>query len=116
MCLHYGAKLDEAHDAASDAIAACRLAWVVGAKGRAVRNRPGEAASIQVAWDEARADLASLHEAQTRWALEERERFAEYKRSIGEPEAADRIEAERGWPVLAVMAHEPPVFAAAKRA
>lgn len=107
MCLHYGAKLDEAHDAAFDALAACRLAWVMGVRGRAIRNRPGEAAPVQAEWDEARVDLTALHEAQRRWALDERERFAEYKRSIGETDMAERIEAERDWPILDVMPHEP---------
>lgn len=111
MCSHYRATLDEAHDAASDALAAARLAWVLGARGevvRRVRNAQDgrEKAALVREWESVRGDLRLLHSAQERWALAERDRFAEYKRSIGEHDEAARIDAERGWPVLEVMAHE----------
>lgn len=111
MALHYGAKLDGAHDATFDAIAACRVAWVIGARGRVVRRvRSSEEAielrELQAEWAGVRGDLGLLHRAQQRWALAERDRFAEYKRSIGEHDEAARISAEVGWPVLDVMDHE----------
>ncbi len=111
MCLHYNATLDGAHDAASDALAAARLAYRIGSSGevvRRVRNAQDgrELAGLRREWAEVRDDLPRLHDAQRRWALAERERFAAYKRSIGEDAEADRIAAEVGWPVLEVMAHE----------
>ncbi len=111
MCTHYNAVLDEAHDAASDALAAARLAWVLGARGEVVRRvrnaqEGREKAALVREWEACRDDLPRLHAAQQRWALAERDRFAEYKRSIGEHDEAARIRAEVGWPVLEVMAHE----------
>ena len=43
MCAHYGAKLDAAHMASSDALAAARLAWVLAEKGQVVRRVRDEA-------------------------------------------------------------------------
>ncbi len=111
MCTHYKAVLDEAHDAASDALAAARLAWVLGARGEVVRRvrnaqEGREKAALVREWEACRDDLPRLHAAQQRWALAERDRFAEYKTSIGEHDEATRIRAEVGWPVLEVMAHE----------
>lgn len=111
MCSHYGATLDGAHDAAFDALAAARLAFRIGQRGeviRRVRNAQegGEKAALVREWEACRDDLPRLHAAQQRWALAERVRFAEYKRSIGEHDEAARIDAERGWPVLEIMAHE----------
>lgn len=100
MATHYGATLDGAHDAAFDAIAACRIAWRICAKGTVIRRRPHEARALEPAWQAARGDLRALHEYQRALALAERERFADYKRSVGDHEAADRIDLERGWPVL----------------
>lgn len=111
ICEHYDAVLDGAHDAAHDAIAAARVAYRIGQRGevkRRVRNAQEgrEKAALAREWEACRHDLARLHEAQTRWALAERDRFAEYKRSIGEHDIAERVAAARGWPVLEVMAHE----------
>lgn len=105
MCAHYGATLDGAHDAAFDAIAAGRLAWCIGKRGEVVRRVRGKQEAIELAalkreWEAVRGDLPALHAAQTRWALAERDRFEAYKRSQGDHEEADRIAAEKGWPVL----------------
>jgi DNA polymerase III epsilon subunit-like protein len=125
MCRVYDAELDVAHDAAFDALAACRLAYRMGQRGEVVRRvRNGqdgrELAALKREWDQVRMSLPQLHAAQMRWALEERRRFAEYKRrhagelyDAGDAAGAEaelveagRIRAERGWPVLEPMPHE----------
>lgn len=111
MCVVYGAELEGAHDAAFDAVAAARVAFRIGQRGRVVRRVRDEVEARELAmlsreWEGCRHDLGLLHLAQRRWATAERVRFAEYKRSEGEHEDAARIEAERGWPVLEVMDHE----------
>ncbi len=111
LCEHYRAGLDAAHDAAFDAIAAARLAYRIGSSGEVVRRvrnaqEGRELAVLKREWEDVRGDLGRLHDAQRRWALAERTRFAAYKRSVGEDEAADRIAAEVGWPVLDLMSHE----------
>lgn len=73
MCSRYGARLDAAHESESDAIAACRCAWVLGTKGRVIRREANhweaqEAAQLRAEWAAVRADLDMLHEAQRRWA------------------------------------------------
>jgi hypothetical protein len=105
MCGHYRATLDGAHDAAFDALAAVRLAWRICSSADVVRRVRGrgeaaELAQLRRAWAAVRGDLEALHDYQRELAIAERERFAEYKRGIGEHEEADRIEAEVGWPVL----------------
>lgn len=105
MCRHYRVTLDGAHDAAFDAIAAARLVYRLASSGQVIRRvRTGadvaEKQELEREWAEVRVDVVKLHEAQTRWALEERARFAEYKRSNGEPDVAAQVEAEVGWPVL----------------
>ena len=108
MCRVYRARLDAAHDASSDAISAARLAYRMGQRGIVIRRtHDAEYWAARKLWEKARNDLDVLHEAQRRVALEERERFAAYKRSVGDAEDADRIELERGWPILEVMPHEP---------
>lgn len=108
MAAHYGAELDQAHDAASDAITGARIAYRIGQRGEVIRRRnDSEAWAARRLWKSARNDLDAIHAAQRDVAVAERERFAEYKRSQGELEDASRIEAECGWPVLDVMPHEP---------
>lgn len=107
----YGARLDGAHDAAFDAIAAARVAYAIGARGRVIRKvrnfqEERELEELAAEWAEVRCDLRALHAAQQRWATTERVRFAEYKRSVGDFEVADRVELEKGWPVLEQMPHE----------
>jgi DNA polymerase III subunit epsilon len=107
MCAHYRVTLDGAHDAAFDALAAVRLAWRICSSADVVRRTRNareahELDAMRDEWQEMRGDLEALHEFQRRLALEERERFAEYKASIGEHDEAARIRAEVGWPVLEV--------------
>jgi DNA polymerase III epsilon subunit-like protein len=105
ICAQYGARLDAAHDASSDALAACRAAWVLGAKGRVIRNirhwnvaqDTAELAELQREWAEVREDLAKLHAAQTRWAYDQAVGLAQYFREQGNPDA-DRV--ETNWPLV----------------
>lgn len=106
MCGVYGATLDGAHDATFDAIAAGRLAYAMGKRGVVVRRKRWEQQQLQPQWLAVKDDLDALHDFQRELALAERERFAEYKRSIGEDELAARIELELDWPVLELMPHE----------
>lgn len=106
QCAYWRADLSDAHEATADALAAARVAWRIGKQGeivRKVRNwqEEQELAELRAEWARVRFDLGRLHEAQVRWALAERDRFAAYKASVGEHEEATRIAAEVGWPVLA---------------
>jgi DNA polymerase III subunit epsilon len=101
-----------AHNAAADALAAAWLAVMIAALDpkdavvRRVRNslEAVEKHRLKGEWTEVREDLDALHAFQRRLAEEERVRFAEYKRSIGDEETAAKVEAERGWPVLELPA------------
>jgi DNA polymerase-3 subunit epsilon len=111
VCRLYGATLDRAHDAASDAISAARLAWAITEKGHVVRRCRGdqerrEALELRAEWDSVRYDLPLLHHAQKRWATERALNFAEYlETELGDAEALDRADAirqieARFWPVI----------------
>jgi DNA polymerase-3 subunit epsilon len=99
MCAYYGIGLTDAHDATADALAAARLAWWIGKRGRVIRSWPEEGNPAAL-WEHARQDLDRLHQLQVELALEQRTSFAAYKRSKGDVEEAERIESEVGWPVL----------------
>ena len=96
VCAHYGVKLDNAHDATEDALAAARLAWVLARR----YPRVGE------------TTLDELHGRQRRWFAEQQESFADYLAVKVAPGIADaderaavvaranRIAADAdGWPV-----------------
>jgi DNA polymerase III epsilon subunit-like protein len=64
ICEAYGVDLpaDEAHTAGADALAACRAAWVLGAKGEVKRrvrspDEGRELATLKVSWSFARDNL-----------------------------------------------------------
>jgi DNA polymerase-3 subunit epsilon len=102
ICAHYGAKLDDAHDAAFDAVAAARLAWALAERGRVIRRvrNGGEAlelAALEEAWSNVRHDLGKLHIAQIGWAREQAEGLREHFRKAGNPDA-DRVEVD--WPLI----------------
>ncbi len=103
LCEHYGATLDEAHDAASDALAAARLAWVIGARGEVVRrvrnaNDGRELAALKREWAVVRGDLELLHRAQQKWAAEQARSLREYFAAQGEPEKAASVQDD--WPLV----------------
>jgi hypothetical protein len=70
------------------------------------RRIDAEAQQTRAEWEAARDDLDRLTNLQRTWAMRERVRFAEYKRTQGEHETAERIEAEQGWPVLGLFPWE----------
>jgi DNA polymerase III subunit epsilon len=97
VCSHYGARLDGAHDAMHDALAATRLAWVMATRGRVIRSRDvSEDARKTAEWVRVRNDLDALHAAQVRWAAEQAAGLEQYFARQGKPERV-----ERAWPVLA---------------
>lgn len=65
QCQHYGVKLDNAHEAKADAVAAARLAW------KMLRG-----------YDFTTATVEQIMECQTRWYAEQQENFARYLRKI----------------------------------
>jgi len=85
LCLHYGVRIDGAHDATFDALAALRVAW------RIAEKHP----QLQI-------DLGHLHDQQVVWAAEQVANFAAYRRRQGEP-----LEDEDGtWPIKPWRAEE----------
>ena len=83
LCEHYQVKLDGAHDSASDAIAAARVAWRLGS------TLPELAAM----------GLEELHHAQMEWAREQAEGLREYfAKTPGKQHLADTVQSE--WPLV----------------
>ncbi len=98
LCAHYGASLDDAHDAASDALAAARLAWCIGARGEVVRRvrnaqEGRELAALRREWATVRDDLELLHGAQIEWSHAQATSLEAHFASKGEPQRV-----ERAWP------------------
>jgi DNA polymerase-3 subunit epsilon len=95
-CQAYGARLDTAHDALSDAVAACRMAWVLAEKGYVKRKyHDEEYHAVKEVWEAAKHDLDALHLAQVRWAEQEAVRFQAYLEEQGSKRQIDTA-----WPVL----------------
>lgn len=113
ICEAYGAKLDAAHDADSDALAACRAAFVLGARGKVIRNiRPyrqwddrRELRTLQATWAAVQDDLALLHGAQIEWYHEQATGLREHFAKKGDHEAAARV--TTSWPLIPVAVAEP---------
>jgi DNA polymerase III epsilon subunit-like protein len=108
ICGAYGARLDGAHDAAFDAVAAARVAWALGARGRVIRRAwnaamERERAELIAEWDAVRFDLGALHAAQVRWARLQAEGLAQHFREAGKP-GADDVRTEWPWVPAAVAA------------
>jgi DNA polymerase-3 subunit epsilon len=100
LCEHYGATLAGAHDACFDAVAAARVAWVIGKRGRVIRRErthrdARENRALEQEWSVAHSDLDRLHAAQVRWAREQAVGLAEYFATKGEPQEIDG-----SWPLL----------------
>lgn len=85
LCLHYGVRHAGAHDAAADALAACRL-WP-----RIIARHPEKFRGFT---------LAALHQAQITWRKEQCDSLRAYFDRIGTPH--DGIPSD--WPI-----HRPPV-------
>ncbi|MFJ9037417.1 exonuclease domain-containing protein [Streptomyces sp. NPDC102406] len=83
LCRTYGVRLDGAHSADADAIAACRVAW------RIASNEPKLAA----------ASLDELHAWQVEWAREQAESLAShFRRTSGKEDQAPLVRTE--WPLI----------------
>lgn len=80
-CEVYGVRLDGAHDASEDALAACRLAWKMAQLFPELR------------------DLAMVNDRQAAWRAEWAASFSEYLAKQGKPEVVDGA-----WPVRPVAA------------
>jgi DNA polymerase-3 subunit epsilon len=74
-------KLDGAHSADADAVAACRVAWRLGQQYPRL----------------AELDLAQLHKAQVEWAAEQASSFQAHLRSKGKTDVIDG-----SWPLRPV--------------
>lgn len=81
QCAHYGVRIDGAHDAAADALAAARVAWRIAQKYPTVRDKT----------------LPELHAAQVEWAAEQAASFRDYLRKQGRTEDLPHGE----WPMRA---------------
>jgi DNA polymerase III subunit epsilon len=79
VCEHYRVRLDQAHEANADALAAARVAFRLGA-------------SVAELGD---ADLEDLHRQQVSWAAEQAESLEDYFRQQGRDEPIERV-----WPVV----------------
>lgn len=102
LCEHYGATLDDAHDAASDALAAARLAWCIGARGevvRRVRNAQDgrELAALKRDWAQVRDDLELLHGFQIERAHEQAIGLRSY--FVREGKHAEAASVSTHWPI-----------------
>jgi DNA polymerase III epsilon subunit-like protein len=76
LCEFYGVKLDGAHDATADALAAGRVAWAL------CRDYPEEVRNI---------DVHELHNRQVAWKKEQSTSFATYlRREAGKETDPDR--------------------------
>ncbi|MDI9914394.1 exonuclease domain-containing protein [Rhodococcus sp. IEGM 1379] len=79
MCAHYEIKLENAHSADADALAAARLAWVLGNRNRGL----------------AKFTVDELMEKQTMWRREQQESLAEHFASKGQ----DVSDINPDWPI-----------------
>lgn len=99
-CEHYKAGLDDAHDAASDALAAARLAYVLGKRGEVVRRvwnaqTGAEKAALVHHWDSVRGDLKLLHAAQRTWHEDQMRSLTRHFEEKGEPKTIPT-----DWPLI----------------
>jgi DNA polymerase III subunit epsilon len=78
MSEHYGIKLEDAHNATADAVAAGRIAQQLARK-----------------YPELAIDALELHDLQAEWSDQQAESFAEYLRKQNRPD----YRAELGWPI-----------------
>lgn len=82
LCRHYQVPLDGAHDAAADALAACRVAWRIASTHAAI----------------GKASLDDLHQQQIGWAAQQAADLADYFRRKGEDARAKTVRGD--WPLI----------------
>lgn len=107
-CEYYGIRLDGAHDATFDAIAAARLALWLGKAGKVTRQAwnaemHAERVALAEEWATIREDIDLLHEAEQRWYRANAIRLQEYFRTGNPkkdvPPQPDRV-VPTEWPVF----------------
>lgn len=91
VCTHYGVRLDAAHDATQDALAAGRLAWQMP------RRLPGLQALT----------LRELHDAQVWWRRQQADGLAAFWAAKGDPRA-DSVDGS--WPLQVADGEPQPVM------
>lgn len=103
LCELYKIELADAHNAHCDALAACRLAWILGKHGEVRRRGFQERIELQAEWERVREDLDALHEFQRDLALAAQAHLEEYfhrgNAKKGVPPQPDRT-VPRGWPLI----------------
>lgn len=83
LCEHYSVRLDNAHSADADALAACRLAWRMGQRYERIGS----------------SSLEELHTAQVQWARLQAEGLREYfAKTPGKEHQAATVRTE--WPLI----------------
>lgn len=83
VCAHYGVRIDGAHEAAADAIAAARVAWRIAQRYPALASMP----------------LDELHRLQVKAKAEQAASFQDYLRRQGKDEVIDG-----SWPIKRYVA------------
>ncbi len=79
VCAHYRVRLDDAHAAGADALAAARVAWRLATTFAEIGS----------------SDLPTLHQRQVLWAAEQAASLEQYFRENGRPEVV-----EAAWPIV----------------
>jgi DNA polymerase III subunit epsilon len=97
VCEHYGVELDGAHDAAADALASARLAYVLAKRANFEARHP-EVIAGRAEWKRIRGDLDALHAAQIRWAADQARGLRDYFERQGKMEEAASVVED--WPVV----------------
>jgi DNA polymerase-3 subunit epsilon len=82
LCEAYGVRLDGAHDAAADALAACRVVWRIGQQCPEIGS----------------ASLDDLHTQQIAWADQQAADLADYFRRKGDDARAKTVRGD--WPLI----------------
>lgn len=83
VCAHYGVRLDGAHDATEDALAAARVAWALAERYPDIVQVP----------------LADLHNAQVEWKRDQANSFGAYLARQGKTD-----DVSREWPIQSAPA------------
>ena len=94
VCAHYGIRLDNAHDAGADALAAARLAWKL-------------APHLPMKRGDQRTSIALGIEQQQDWHRGQKLDLADYFRTKrGDPDTAADIESHLDWPIWPATTQE----------
>jgi len=106
VCRHHRVPMTDWHTSDADALAACRLAWVLAKRGVVTRRATLSAdrrvlAEMQDFWTAARDDLEMLHTAQRTWADEQAVGLAEHFKRKGQSDW-EKVLSQRAWPIVPV--------------